>query len=119
MRVVALGTVIVLLAGLSLAAPSAAAQQPVTAALLTLEDLPEGWTQDANTAGDDSLAFRLSTTLDDLAFLETEMIVIRRSDVVSVLFVGSVGLFSPPESQTALLESLARLVDERLAAVVG
>jgi hypothetical protein len=67
--------------------------------------------------GDEMLAFRLSTTLDDIAYLETDMVFIRRGDVVSVVSIASVGVLSLPESQTALLESLVGLVDERLVTV--
>lgn len=78
------------------------------------------WTMDVlpfPSFGDESLAFRLGTALDDIAFLETDMVIIRRGDVVSVLLIISIGVLAPPEPQTALLESLAALVDERLVAV--
>ncbi len=78
------------------------------------------WTMDVlpfPSFGDETLAFRLSTALDDIAFLETDIVIIRRGDVVSVLLIISIGVLSPPEPQTALLESLAAQVDKRLVAV--
>jgi hypothetical protein len=84
------------------------------------EGVSTTWTMDVlpfPSFGDETLAFRLNTTLDDIAYLETEMVFIRRGDVVSVVSIASVGVLSPPESQTALLESLVTLVDERLLVV--
>lgn len=84
------------------------------------EGVATTWTMDVlpfPSFGDETLAFRLRTTLDDIAYLETDLVFVRYGDVVSVLSIASVGVLSPPESQTALLESLATLADERLVAV--